>query len=724
MSATTASRFISVFAAPSRTVVSWGIATLCAVLAIGSAGLWSASRETDSQVDAIRRAIDVHVVGLKGVAATYNYLPFTVAQHADIIGLLADPDAATRRPIANRYLEEVNRRAGSDVLYVMDVTGLTLASSNWNEPKSFVGNNYSNRPYFIDAVAGRRGQFYGVGQTTGEPGLFIAAPVRRAGTVIGVVAVKVSLREIQKAWENARDPVVLADQRGVVFLGTERDWTYLSRRALSAEDLSQVRAQRQYGPREEFPLLPWTVQHVDSPSAYLVRTTLKGTPRAYLAVDEPVPELLGWTLTVMGDYAPVLRARDRAWMVGTLGGAVLLLGGLYWQLRERRFREQRDARRELEVRVKERTRELQEAHSFRKAMEDSLLVGMRARDLNGRIVYVNSALCEITGYSADELMGRQPPYPYWHPEDMEKHWQDNATALSGRAALTGFESRIRHKDGHDVYTMVYTAALIDASGKHTGWMSSVVDISAQKRAEERQRLHELKLQRLDRMGSLGEMVSTLAHELNQPLMAVSNLASAAKAFAAQGNRALLDRSLDEASAQAQRAGEVVQRIRRFVRQRTSGLEPCSLNDVAANMLALMQPEIRIRKARVVTRLALDLPKVSGDIILLEQVLLNLILNGLQAMQHLPPAKRLIEIETLVDDGTVCLRVTDHGPGIPAEAAAQLFEPFFTTKADGLGLGLNLCRTIVESHRGHLSFEHRPGGGAIFTVQLPHEPPRT
>jgi C4-dicarboxylate-specific signal transduction histidine kinase len=254
-------------------------------------------------------------------------------------------------------------------------------------------------------------------------------------------------------------------------------------------------------------------------------------------------------------------------------------------------------------------------------------------------------------------------------------------------------------------------------------MSSVVDISAQKRAEERHRLRELKLQRLDRMGSLGEMVSTLAHELNQPLMAVSNLASAAKAFAAQGNRELLDRSLDEASAQVQRAGEVVQRIRRFVRQRTSGFEPCSLNDVVANMLALIQPEIRIRKARVVTRLAPDLPKVSGDTVLLEQVLLNLILNGLQAMQDLPPAKRLIEIETLADDDTVCLRVTDYGPGIPAEAAAHLFEPFFTTKTDGLGLGLNLCRTIVESHRGQLSFEHRPGGGAIFTVQLPHEPPR-
>src|SRR5258705_6029796 len=106
-----ANRFNSVFVAPSRTALVWGITMLCAVLAIGSAGFWSASRETDSQVDAIRRAIDVHVVGLKGVAATYSYLPFTVAQHGDIIALLADPNAASRRPLANRYLEEVNLRA-------------------------------------------------------------------------------------------------------------------------------------------------------------------------------------------------------------------------------------------------------------------------------------------------------------------------------------------------------------------------------------------------------------------------------------------------------------------------------------------------------------------------------------------------------------------------------------------------------------------------------------
>jgi len=113
--------------------------------------------------------------------------------------------------------------------------------------------------------------------------------------------------------------------------------------------------------------------------------------------------------------------------------------------------------------------------------------------------------------------------------------------------------------------------------------------------------------------------------------------------------------------------------------------------------------------------------VRGDRVLLEQVLLNLAMNGLQAMQQTQPEQRVLEIETAVFDGGVCVRVADHGPGIGPEIAAQLFEPFFTTKAEGLGLGLNICRTIVESHGGRLSFDNRADGGAVFTVYLDCKP---
>jgi PAS domain S-box-containing protein len=355
-------------------------------------------------------------------------------------------------------------------------------------------------------------------------------------------------------------------------------------------------------------------------------------------------------------------------------------------------------------------------------MEDSLLVGMRARDLDGRIIYVNLAFCEMTGYGADELLGRLPPYPYWHPDDVTLHWRHYDAMMSGEPAHAGFESRLRHRDGHEVITMVYTAALIDADGKHSGWMSSVVDITEQKRAELRQRQNDEQLQHAQRLASLGEMASTLAHELNQPLMALSNFASAAKAFAEQGNQSLLVSSLDETMAQAQRSAEIVRRIRGFVRQRTAGTEDCAVAALVSNALALLQGEMRMRQARAEVHIPAGLPEVRGDRVLLEQVLLNLLSNSLHAMQATPPEQRLVEIEAEVQEGRMHIRVADRGPGIDAALAEQVFAPFFTTKTGGLGLGLNICRTIVEAHRGRLSFANRAGGGTVFTLELEITPP--
>ncbi|SFP85511.1 PAS domain S-box-containing protein [Variovorax sp. OK605] len=700
-----------------RRAAAWLAALALALLLIGLAAQWAATREANFQADSIRRAMEVHVLGLRDSAGKYSYLPYTAGVHPAVLAALAHPEDAAVKQRANLYIEEVNRQAGSDALYLSDLQGLTLAASNWHTPQSFVGESYANRPYFIDARAGRGGMFYGVGQTTGEPGLFISAPVRAdGGAVLGVVTVKVSLRQLQEAWTFVRDPILLSDARGVVFLSSVPSWLYQTRRALAPGELERVRHDQQYGARTSFPALPWKVQRSDEQPGYLVATDIGGKPRRFLAVDEPLPDL-GWTLTVMADHAEVTRARERTWMLGLLGAGVLLLGGLYWRLRERRFAEQRDARRDLELRVRERTHALDEAHAFRKAMEDSLLVGMRARDRQGRITYVNPAFCDMTGYGAGELLGKLPPYPYWHPDDVSQHWHHYDAMMSGQPARSGFESRLRHRDGHEVITMVYTAPLIDADGLHSGWMSSVVDITEQKRAELRQRQNDEQLQHAQRLASLGEMASTLAHELNQPLMALSNFASAAKAFAEQGNQQLLVDSLDETMAQAQRSAEIVRRIRGFVRQRTVGTEDCAVSALVTNALALLKGEMRQRQARAEVRVQPGLPPVRGDRVLLEQVLLNLLSNSLQAMQATPPEQRVVEVEAERLGARVHIRVADRGAGIDDALAEQVFAPFFTTKPGGLGLGLNICRTIVEAHRGRLSFADRPGGGTVFTLEL-------
>jgi PAS domain S-box-containing protein len=692
-------------------------------------GEWAAKRETAAQMDTIRRAIEIHALGLRGAAERFAYLPYAITRQQEVLDLLAHPNDPAVRDRADRYIEQLNARAGSDALYLVDIHGLTLASSNWREPaRSFVGQNYANRPYFIDAMAGRDGRFYGLGQTTGEPGLFLSTPVRERdphgheGPVLGVAVVKVSLNEIAAAWATVRDPVLITDNHGIVFLSSVPEWLFQSREPLSTVELEGVHRQLQYGPRETFPQLDWAAKlEPAEDDGYVLRTRLQGGRRSYLAIDQFLPEF-GWTLTVTADRTPVVQARQRAWLLASLTALALLLATLYWRLRERRFREQRDIQRQLEERVSERTHELDQAHAFRKAMEDSLLVGMRARDLEGRIIYVNPAFCEMCGYGAEELLGMLPPYPYWHPEDLDKHWQDYETTMAGRSVISGFESRIRHRDGHDVLTMVYTAKLIDAEGNHTGWMSSVVDITAQKQAEERQRERDEQLWHAQRLASLGEMALTLAHELNQPLMALSNFASAAKAFAAQGQQVLLNESLDETMKQAQRSAEIVRRIRGFVRQHTIVAEDVALAPRVAAALALLQGEIRARRARVDVRVPADLPPVRGDSVLLEQVILNLVLNGLQAMDEAgtPQERRVVEIDAEQVGDRLRLRIADRGPGMSETVAAQAFSPFFTTKTGGLGLGLNICRTIAESHRGTLSFANRPaaeGGGAVFTLEL-------
>ncbi len=703
-----------------------------AVLLVLGAGEWATRNELDNQWDNLRRSAEVQALALRGVATRYSYLPYTAAQQPLVTQLLGNPASPQVREAANAYLKTVNTHAGSDTLYVMDAQGMTLASSNWDTPSSFVDQNYRNRPYFRDALHGSAGRFYGVGKTTGEPGLFASAPVRQAdGTVIGVVAVKVRMQPIVDTWAQLRDPVFLADERGIVFLGSVASWLYKTTRDVPPDAVQQVQHDEQYGAQWTPQPVPWKLLQGSEPREGQPGKELRvpDTGKDYLAYEEPLPDL-GWTLTITADSKVVALARQQAWALATLASGLLVLGALYWQLRERRLAENRQARIELEQRVQERTHALQQAQAFRQSMEDSLLVGMRARDLEGRIVYVNAAMCDMVGYAASELIGSVPPYPYWHPDDLDRHWNDVDTVQAGKASPQGRENRLRHRNGSDVHTMFYTTRLIDGNGQHIGWMSSVVDITGQKRAEEQQQQREAQLQRVQRVITVGEMASTLAHELNQPLAALVNYAAAAKSLAAQGKAELLNDTLSALSAQALRAADIVGRIRRWVRQHPESREPCDLNAAVDQPLALLlRAEARRHGVAVQLELASKPVCVSADRVLLEQVVLNLGLNALQAMQAMPlptaprHAHELL-LRTTARAGRASLEVLDRGPGLAPEIADRLFEPFFTTRSDGLGLGLNICRSIVESMGGELLARNREGGGAIFEIRLPlhTEPP--
>jgi PAS domain S-box-containing protein len=690
-----------------------------ALAVIAASGNWAERHELRTKTEGLRQAAAAHVLGLRGLVEKHDFLPHAASRHPDVQALLRTPRDAALRARVNDYFADLQATTGAAALFLVDRAGLTLAASNWNLPSSFVGQSYRQRPYFQDAVQGRRGLFYGLGLTTGQSGLFIAEPVRADGAILGVVVVKISLEPLQAAWMRGADPVVLRDNHGIVFLSAVPDWLFHAIRPVSAADLRWIVAHRQYGDRDRFYVLPWETETRGTAPAFVLHTRAENRRIDLLALDTPLPEL-GWTLTVTTDMKEVVQARQLALVLAALAVALLLLGVLYWRLREKRFIEQKTARIELERRVEERTRDLEEAHAFRKAMEDSLLVGMRARDPEGKIIYVNPALCAMVGYGAQELLGRRPPYPYWHPDDLEKQARESDDVLQGRAAPHGFESRIRHKDGHDVITMVYTAPLVDAQGVHRGWMSSVVDITAQKLAEARQRDQEVRLQRSARLASVGEMASTLAHELNQPLMALSNFAVAARALAVQSAPPdMLAGALDEIVEQSTRASEIVKRVRAFINPQRAQYEILDIDGVVKHAAALLMPELR--RDGIALRLALDDggARVRGDRVLLEQVLVNLIHNAMHAMQDRPRGS--IELASRRVGQGMRVTVADEGPGIPPEQREQIFAPFFTTRPDGLGLGLNICRTIVEAHGGCMTVDSAAGGGAAFSFTLPTVP---
>lgn len=222
---------------------------------------------------------------------------------------------------------------------------------------------------------------------------------------------------------------------------------------------------------------------------------------------------------------------------------------------------------------------------------------------------------------------------------------------------------------------------------------------------------------------MGEMASSLAHELNQPLSAIAGYATGCRNLLAAGrvDVAAIDAALAKCLEQAQRAGRIIRRIYEFARRHEPKSEPCDLAALLADLVVLIEAEARRHKIGIITELANDLPTLSADRVLLGQALFNLMKNGLEAMRQTPPAERVLLIGARREGEQVHLWVADRGCGIAQEDAALLFEPFYTTKPEGLGVGLNICRSVVEAHRGRLWFEANPAGGSIFHISLPLTP---
>lgn len=365
---------------------------------------------------------------------------------------------------------------------------------------------------------------------------------------------------------------------------------------------------------------------------------------------------------------------------------------------------------------------LQTEVAFRKAMEDSVHTGLRARSLEGTITYVNPAFCHMVGWTAEELVGRAPPMPYWAEEYIDETRAMHDRVLAGGAPSEGFEIKLKRRNGEIFDALIIEAPLIDQRGRHTGWMGSVVDITERKRAEEWERQQEERLQASARLITMGEMASSLAHELNQPLSAISSYIAGCRNLIAAGSAQTdIDAALAKCQDQARRAGYIIRRIYDFLQRHEPKIEPCNLAFLLHDLITLIEVDARRKKVRVVHDCA-ALPIIQADSILLGQAILNLMRNGIEAMGQTEETRRILTVQARVDADQVLISVADRGHGIAPESAAQLFEPFYTTKMEGLGIGLNICRSVVEAHRGRLWFDTPPDGGTVFHIALPLAPP--
>ncbi len=362
---------------------------------------------------------------------------------------------------------------------------------------------------------------------------------------------------------------------------------------------------------------------------------------------------------------------------------------------------------------------LQAEVALRTAMENSVTIGLRAWDRDGKILYVNDAFCRLVGYPAQALVGQSNPLPYWPVDQASELQLVHREALAQGTPEDGVEVQFQHSDGRLLDVLIHEAPLNTATGAQLGWMSSVLDISERKRAQRMAALQQEKLEASGRLVAVGEVASTLAHELNQPLGALSSFANGLLNRLRGGTIKLADMEpvVARMARLAERAGGIIQRINAFARRREISRQRLDLSAVLQRVLGSMG-DVQGRAVVLVQ------PRgpiwIEADELLLAHLINNLVGNALDwALRGTALAQVRVALTRDTAQGMAVIAVGDSGPGVPAQEQASIFNAFFSTKEGGMGMGLAICRSIVEAHHGRIAVGRDPDlGGACFTVSLP------
>jgi PAS domain S-box-containing protein len=358
---------------------------------------------------------------------------------------------------------------------------------------------------------------------------------------------------------------------------------------------------------------------------------------------------------------------------------------------------------------------------------DANIMGILIWNLDGKIVEANEAFLRIVGYDRDDLISGRLRWRELTPAEWRGADDRRVAELAATGTARAYEKEYFRKNGSRVPVLVGAATF---EGKSDEGVAFVLDLTDRKKADEavreserRYREIETELAHANRVATMGELAASITHELRQPLSAAVTNGTTCQHWLSEHtlDLARARRAAQRMVAAAQRASEVMDRIRGLLNKTPPEKISVVINDLLRETLAVMENELRVRQVVVATELAEPSPTIIGDRVQLQQVVLNLIMNGVEAMSLVAERPRLLRISSRREaPGDVLVAVEDSGMGLDPAIAEKIFDPFFTTKAGGMGMGLSICRSIIEGHGGRLWASPSPSHGALVQFTLPSE----
>ena len=538
--------------------------------------------------------LELYISYLQGVLEKYESLPELLANDSVLVRWMNAAPSEERVAFLNNYLQRINEITHTSDLYLIDPQGTTIAASNWNAPISFVGENFSYRPYFQQAMQGQLGRYFAKGTTSDIRGFYFAFPIRHQGQILGVLALKINIDTVENNWGHDDQTFLVTDPEGVIFLATNPKMVFRSLAPLSSEILTQIQLTRRYPNADLKPLDILSSSAIDE--GQIITLTMPGTEKSqkYL-LQTRFMDKGNWNVHIMTDTGRVERFIVLLFVAMNV---VLLLSGLFFLLMKQRRQRKIDLRR----------------------------------------------------------------------------YEENAKRLL-QQANEQLEERVTAR----------TAELTEANDH------LLREIDERKRAEIALRQTRSELVHAAKMAALGQMSAGINHELNQPLAAIRSYSDNSRLLLEKGRLQDAVWNLEQISELTERMAQIGIQLKQFSRKSSGNLNNIPLHGVIDGALEILYPLIRKTDVWIKVVIEPDHLQVRANHVLLQQVVVNLVSNALQAVEHLP--RQEINIRAYRHQGKVALSISDTGPGIAPEHLPHIFEPFYTTKQSGQGLGLGL--TITE-----------------------------